>query len=273
MGFRDDDLIDLEANGPLPLPAASRQGYVDNAGARLWHGEYGAGPVVILLHGGLGNSGNWSHQLPALTEAGYRVLLIDTRGHGRSSRDRQPYTYQLLASDVWAVMDALAVEEAAIVGWSDGACTGLIMADMAPERVRGVFFFACNMDPGGALPFTPTPVIDRIFNRHVQDYAALSPTPDDFKAFSEAVGHMQRTEPNYDAGDLARISVPVTVALGEHDEFIRREHAIYLAETIPGARFVLLPAVSHFAPLQRPDAFNAAALDFLDALPPSPAAR
>jgi pimeloyl-ACP methyl ester carboxylesterase len=267
MAFRDDDLSDLEANGLPPLPVAGRQGYVENSGARIWYADYGAGPTIVLLHGGLGNSGNWSRQLPALIEAGFRVLLIDTRGHGRSSRDARPFTYQLLASDVRAVMDALAIDKAAIVGWSDGACTGLILADEAPERARGVFFFGCNMDPSGTLPFEFTPVIGRIYDRHVKDYAALSPTPDDFKPFSEAVGQMQRTEPTYTAADLARIRVPVTIALGEHDEFIRREHATYLAEAIPGARFVLLPEVSHFAPLQRPDLFNAAVLEFIGRLP------
>jgi pimeloyl-ACP methyl ester carboxylesterase len=55
----------------------------------------------------------------------------------------------------------------------------------------------------------------------------------------------------------------VTIAYSERDEFIKREHAEYLARSIPGAEFVLLPGVSHFAPLQWPDLFNRAILDFL----------
>ena len=96
------------------------------------------------------------------------------------------------------------------------------------------------------------------------DYAQLSATPGQFDEFFEAVGLMQRTQPNYSAEDLARIHVPVTIAQSEHDEFIKREHAEYLARSIPNAEFVFLPGVSHFAPLQRPDQFNAAILDFLD---------
>jgi pimeloyl-ACP methyl ester carboxylesterase len=74
---------------------------------------------------------------------------------------------------------------------------------------------------------------------------------------------MQQTQPNYSAHDLARISVPVAIVQSEHDEFIKREHAEYLADSIPNARYVLLPGVSHFAPLQRPALFNATMLAFL----------
>jgi pimeloyl-ACP methyl ester carboxylesterase len=67
---------------------------------------------------------------------------------------------------------------------------------------------------------------------------------------------MQRTQPNYSVDDLAQIRVRVSVAIGEHDEFITQEHAVYLAQTIPGAELIVLPNVSHFAPLQRPALFN-----------------
>src|SRR3546814_12063925 len=94
------------------------------------------------------------------------------------------------------------------------------------------------------------PLLGRCYGRHVKDYAALSATPGDFEALAKAVGEMQRTEPNYSASDLAAIRVPVTIVQAERDEFIRDEHAQYLAATIPGAELVRLAGVSHFAPLQ-----------------------
>jgi pimeloyl-ACP methyl ester carboxylesterase len=263
MEIKDDDLIRFETEGALPLPETKAQGYVENDGARIWYAAYGSGSPVILLHGGLGNSGNWGYQVPAIVENGYRAVLIDSRGHGRSTRDDRPYSYQLMASDVLAVMDTLGIERAALVGWSDGACTALILADKAPERAAGVFFFACNMDPGGTKEFEFTPTVQRCFSRHVKDYQQLSPTPGKFDEFSEAVGLMQRTQPNYSADDLAQIHVPVTIVHSEQDEFIRSEHAEYLARNIPNAEFVYLPGVSHFAPLQRPEMFNSAILAFL----------
>ncbi len=269
MDPHDDDLARFAAAGALPLPATPAPGYVDHDGARIWYAAYGAGPTVILLHGGLGHSGNWGYQIPALVGQGYRAVVIDSRGHGRSTRDARPYKYELMAGDVLAVMDALHLDRAALVGWSDGAVIAFMVGQQAPQRVAGVFFFGCNMDPSGAKEFVFTPVIGRCLTRHKLDYAALSATPDQFDAFSDAVGLMQRTEPNYTAADLAQINVPVTIVHSEHDEFIRREHAEYLAASIPGAEFVELPGVSHFAPLQRPEQFNNAVLAFLGrVLPP-----
>jgi pimeloyl-ACP methyl ester carboxylesterase len=259
----DDDLKNFEAHGAAPLPVTSDQGYVDHEGARIRYATYGSGSPVILLHGGLGHSGNWGYQVPMLVSSGHRAVLIDCRGHGRSTRDLRPFTYELMASDVLAVMDALHLEKAAVVGWSDGACTSLVLARQTPARIAGVFFFACNMDPSGTKPFEPTPVIDRCIARHTRDYAVLSDTPDQFKAFADAVGQMQRTEPNYSARDLADIRVPVAIVQSEHDEFIKPEHAEYLARSIPGAKLILLPGVSHFAPLQRPEQFNSEMRAFL----------
>jgi pimeloyl-ACP methyl ester carboxylesterase len=268
MEAQDPELIRFEASGAAPLPATADLGYIENDGARIWYSAYGAGPPAILLHGGLGHSGNWGYQVPALITSGYRAVVIDGRGHGRSTRDGRPYSYELMASDVLAVMNALHLNRAALVGWSDGACTALILAAKHPYRVAGVFFFACNMDPTGVGPFDPTPILNRCFSRHTEDYKRLSATPAQFKSFVEDVGLMQRTHPNYSRQDLEKIRVPVRIVQSERDEFIKREHAEYLARTIPGARLILLNGVSHFAPLQRPQHFNLAMLAFVEQVLP-----
>ena len=74
-------------------------------------------------------------------------------------------------------MDHLALDKATFVGWSDGACIALVLASKAPERVAGVFFFACNMDPSGTKEIEASPVLDRCFSRHRKDYTMLSATP------------------------------------------------------------------------------------------------
>ena len=137
-------------------------------------------------------------------------------------------------------MDTLLLKKAALVGWSDGACTALILAAKAPSRAAGVFYFACNMDPSGVKPFEATPTLNRCCARHAEDYAELSATPERFKNFAEDVSLMGRTQPNYSAHDFAKISAPVVIVQGEHDEFIEREHAEHLARSIPNADFVVL---------------------------------
>ncbi|MGO7624166.1 alpha/beta fold hydrolase, partial [Rhizobium ruizarguesonis] len=86
--------------------------------------------------------------------------------------------------------------------------------------------------------FVPTQVIDRCFSRPAKDYAALSTTPDDFNPFVEAVSLMMRKEPKYQAADLGLIRVPVAIVLAEHDEFIKADHAEYLARSIPNAEMI-----------------------------------
>src|SRR5437868_3900181 len=162
----DDELELFDSEGPPPLPAAAEHGTIDHDGARIWYASYGAGSPVVLLHGGLGHSGNWGHQVPELVATGHRVIVIDSRGHGRSTRDARPFSYELMATDMLAVLDRAGVARAALVGWSDGAVISLITADKWPDRVSGVFFFACKMDPSGNKPFEPTTALKRCFSRH-----------------------------------------------------------------------------------------------------------
>jgi len=252
----------LPSPAALPVPAAS--GRVAHDGANIWFASYGAGAPVILLHGGLASSGYWGDQVSALTAAGYRVILIDSRGHGRSSRDARPYTYELMASDVVAVMDTLKLKRAAVAGWSDGAIMGLVLALKDPDRLTRVFAFAANMDPSGVRPDVLTnPTFSRFQREAAEAYARLSPTPTGFAAFSKAINLMWDTEPNYTAADLTRIATLVAIVDGDHDEAIKRDHTEYLAHAIPGAKLIILPGVSHFAMLQNPRLFNAAMLGFL----------
>lgn len=261
--MNDDDLTLFAADG-VALPLGGVESFVENDGARIWFASYGAGPAVILLHGGMGHSGNFGKQVDAIVDAGYRVVVVDSRGHGRSTRDSRAFSYALLASDLRSIMDALAIEQASIVGWSDGACTGLLLAMSDPARVTGLYFFACNVDPSGTRELEFTDMLGRCIGRHAADYERLSPVGD-FDQLGDDLAEMQRTQPNLSQQQLAAVRVPVVSVLGEHDEFIKRSHAEYLARSIPGARFELLPGVSHFAPIQRPQLFTDSVLRFLAA--------
>ena len=95
--FHDDESVKFEADSAAPLPISVYQGSVEHDGARIWFATYGAGLPVILLHGGLSNGGNWGYQIPALVTNGYQAVVIDSWGHGRSTRDRRPFSYELIA--------------------------------------------------------------------------------------------------------------------------------------------------------------------------------
>lgn len=244
------------------MPEAKESGLADVNGIQVYYAVYGEGEPVILLHGGLGHSDVWGHQVTELSK-NYQVITMDSRGHGRSTRNDERYTYELMASDVIALMDFLQIDKASLIGWSDGGIIGLVMAINNPERLERVFAFGANSDPSG---LTADLADDAVFNQYIEnagkDYARLSSTPDDYEGFLGAIGEMWATEPNI-TEQLKNITVPVTIADGEYDEAITREHTEMMAKEIPGAKLVILPSVSHFAMWQNPEEFNAALLEFL----------
>ncbi len=254
---------------PTPAPVAGETtGTAAVDGIELFYATIGASegdaPPIVLLHGGLANSDYWGHQVEAL-KAHHRVILVDSRGHGRSTRDARPYGYDLMADDVVALLDRLQVPRADVVGWSDGGILGLDLAMRHPARVGKVFAFAANSVTAGVKPDVEhDPTFARFIARAGAEYARLSPTPKEYDAFVKQIGHMWDSQPNWSDADLRRITAPVVIADGDHDEAIFRAHTEYLAATIPGAGLLILPNASHFAFLQDPALFNAALLDFLD---------
>jgi pimeloyl-ACP methyl ester carboxylesterase len=249
-----------------PLSAMETEGYVDHDRARIWYGTAGKGEPVVLLHGGMESSLSWGNQVPALIKTHHKVILIDSRGHGRSTMGPYPLSYEKMQSDVVAVMDALHLRKVSFVGWSDGAIISLIMAMKNPERVNRVYAFGASMNTDAAVSGTFTsPILSEVAARLAKDYARISPTPDKFGTLHQALETMQKKEPNYTTKELAAIKVAkIAIADGDHDEFITRAHTDYLAVTIPGAKLIVLPNVSHFAPWQDPTTFNNSIIRFLD---------
>jgi pimeloyl-ACP methyl ester carboxylesterase len=252
---------------PTPtLPEAETSGYAPVNGIKIWYAEFGKGEPVILLHGGLGNSSYWGHQVPVLAKH-YRVIVMDSRGHGRSTRDEQPFGYDLMASDVLGLMDHLEIEKAAIVGWSDGGIIGLDIAIHHPERLTRLFAFAANSDPSGVKDVSKSPVFTAYIARAEKEYEKLSPTPKEYKSFLDQIGKMWQTQPHFTKEQLEGIKVPTWIVDADHDEAIKRENTLYMADTIPEAGLLIQPDVSHFSFLQDPVQFNENVLHFLAHVP------
>jgi pimeloyl-ACP methyl ester carboxylesterase len=258
---------------PTPrLPQPIRSGLISANGVRLFYAQYvpqhgqapQLAPHVLLLHGGMGSSNYWGHLIDALSPA-YAVTVLDTRGHGRSPFvPATAFSYKLLADDAAAALAALGVPSAAVVGWSDGAIAALQMAVSHPSRVTRVFAFGGNITLGGyKANGSRAPVFAAYVRRCRAEYAELSPHPEHWPALLRALGPMWRTDPGMAQPLLAALRVPVTVSDGAHDEIIKREHTEMMARLIPGASLRILPDVSHFAMLQKPDDFNRAVTEFL----------
>jgi pimeloyl-ACP methyl ester carboxylesterase len=247
------------------MPAPAESGYADVNGIEMYYATFGAGEPVILLHGGLGNADYWGNQVPELAKQ-FKVIVADSRGHGRSTRSAEPYSYELMASDVVALMDHLKIDKASLVGWSDGGIIGLDIAIKHPERLDKLFAFGANYNVAGLREDIADSVV---FNAYIEkagkDYEKLSKTPTEYEGFLNAIGEMWATQPDYSPEQLKSIPVPTVIADGEYDEGIKQEHSKEMAGLIPGAKLLVMPELSHFAMWQDPAAFNAAVMDFLTA--------
>jgi pimeloyl-ACP methyl ester carboxylesterase len=190
---------------------------------------------------------------------------MDSRGHGRSTRNSEPFGYDLMAADVIGLLDFLKIPKAAIVGWSDGGILGIDIAIHHPERVTKLFAFAANSDPSGVKEVSQSPIFNRFIARAGKEYERLSPTPDQYKQFLDEITKMWASQPNFTAKQLHAIKVPVWIVDGDYDEAIKRENILFMAKQIPGAKLLLEPDVSHFSFLQNPQQFNDDLLRFLQA--------
>ena len=249
---------------PTPeLPAAMTRGVLPVPGANIFHAQAGSGEAVVFLHGGLGNSDYWGWQIPEISKR-YRTVVIDTRGHGRSTFSSPAITFAIMASDVIAVMDRLGIGRATIVGWSDGAITGLTLALSRPERVGALFAFGANFYASGLIQGgARSPVFAAYTARAAREYQALSPQPGRYPELLRAMRTVWATEPNLTRAQLGSIRARTWIVDGEHDEIIRRDHTAALAAAIPGARLRIQPGVGHFAMIQNPGQFNGELLAFL----------
>jgi pimeloyl-ACP methyl ester carboxylesterase len=251
---------------PAPsMPEAAESGAAPVNGIDMYYALYGPaeGIPVLMIHGGLAHGDIWADQVAELS-TDHRVIVADTRGHGRSSNDGSAYSYDLLAQDYLALLDNLGVDKVHLVGWSDGANIGFAISTSAPERLASHFAHAGNVTLDGIDPTVET---NELFGTYVgmmaADYAAMSPAPDGFDAFLAGVVQMWGTEKPGGFEALADVTVPTLVVQSEHDEAILPDHAKNIADTIPKAELLTLKDVSHFANLQDPDAYSAAIREFL----------
>ncbi len=250
---------------PTPAPVSGlKTGYANVNGINLFYGVIGQGSPVIFIHGGLANADYWGKQVPVIAR-NHQVIVLDSRGHGRSTRSSQPFGYDLMTDDVVALMDHLHLQKADIVGWSDGGIIGIDLALRHAGRINKVFAFAPNTTTEGIrADVAENPVFASYITRAGKEYQRLSKTPAEYDSFVEQIGHMWQSQPNWSDEQLKSIRTPILIADGDHDEGILRGHLEHIAATIPQAGLLIIPNTSHFAFIQAPEEFNAALVNFLD---------
>lgn len=222
---------------------------------QLHYTESGAGFPLILLHGNGEDSSYFEHQIEDFSR-GFRVIALDTRGHGKSPRGNAPFTLEQFAEDLLAFMDGHSIGRAHILGFSDGANIALAFAMKHPERVGKLILNGGNLRPWGVKFLVQLPIV-------LGYWLAKGISVFDKKAVAkkELLGLMV-TQPHVDASLLAGLKVPTLVIAGTND-MIRDSHTREIHAAIPGSELAILPG-DHFVAHGNPEAFNRRVLEFLD---------
>lgn len=220
----------------------------------LHYREEGTGEPLILLHGNGKDGSYFEHQMAAFAPR-YRVIALDTRGHGRSPRGKAPFTIRQFADDLLAFMDERGIGRAHVLGFSDGGNIALVFALAHPERVGKLVLNGANLDGRGVRASVQLPI--------VAGYRAASlfgRRSEQARRKAEMLGLMVN-DPNIAPAELAELGMPTLVVAGTRD-MIKEAHTRLIAASIPNAQLAFVEG-DHFVAHKSPGAFNAVVEGFL----------
>jgi 3-oxoadipate enol-lactonase len=240
-------------------------------------------PVVVLSNSLMSSYEMWDPTVPALSER-FRVLRYDTRGHGRSGTTPGPYSIDMLADDALALLDALGVATAHVVGLSMGGMTAQQLGARYPQRVKSLALCntASEMPPrslwedrlaiatrqgiaglvdGTVKRWFTAPFIERAPHdiKKVRSFI-LGTGVEGYIACAEAVRDMAQTTM------LLKIKAPTLIIAGRHDPACTVDQATVLNRMIDGSQLTILEDAAHLSNIEQPQAFNQTLLNFLDAV-------
>ncbi len=216
--------------------------------------ETGHGEPLILLHGNGEDMTYFRNQIDCFAEY-FRVIAVDSRGHGRTPRGDAPFTIRQFADDLHNFMNEHGIDRAHILGFSDGGNVAMCFALKYPERVGKLILNGANLYPAGVkaafqIPITFEYYYLKLFkNKSVESHTQ-----------AELLGLMVK-DPYINPKDLERLTMPVLVVAGERD-LIRESHTKLIHRKLPNSKLAIIPG-DHGVAALNPHAFNAEVLEFL----------
>ncbi len=235
--------------------------YVQLGDVRTYYEEDGEGEPLVMLHPGHADSRAFEPNLPGLARR-FRVYRPDRRGHGRTPDVDGPISYELMARDTIAFIERVVGGPAYVVGHSDGAPVGLLVALRRPDLVRRLVFAAGVFHHDGWIPGA-IELDEETTAFFVDYYGAVSPDgPEHFPVVAEKLHRMHLEEPALTPADLARIPTPTLVMVAESDE-MPLEHTLALYDGLADAQLAVVPGTGHGLLAEKPELCNAIIVDFL----------
>lgn len=225
-----------------------------NGEVKIHYEEKGCGEVLILLHGNGENHEYFKGQIDFFSKL-YRVIAIDTRGHGKSERGEKPFTISQFADDLNDFMKEKCIRKAHILGFSDGGNIAMVFAIRYKEKVDKLILNGANMFGKGMKIYVQVPIIlGYVMAKMFENIDSKS------RASREMLGLMVH-DPNLTSEDLRKIEARTLVIAGKKD-MIKEKHTRLIDSCIANSKLVIMEG-NHFVANKRPEAFNMEVLRFL----------
>jgi len=216
--------------------------YVKIRGINLYYETYGKGETLLIIHGNGGSINNFLHQIPYFSK-NYKVIVADSRAHGKSKDAGDSLSYEMMADDLNALLDTLHLDSCYVIGWSDGGNNGLLLAMRHPSKVKKLAITGANLVPDTSAvdPF--------IYNwaRNLNDsLSKMQHTPQSRN--NTKLARLLSYEPNILPGELNKVLCPTLVIGGDHDVLLPK-HTLLIAESIPRSYLWIVPNSGHSIPI------------------------
>jgi pimeloyl-ACP methyl ester carboxylesterase len=236
--------------------------YVQLGAVKTWYDEHGSGAPLVLMHGGLADARFFDPNLGALSER-FDVYTPERRGHGHTPDVPGPITYQLMADDTIAFLEAVVGEPADLVGHSDGAFVAMLVAMQRPELVKRLVLISGGFNKSGEAAPDMEWNVDELEQFLGPAYGEVSPDgKEHFRVIATKIGDMAAVEPNLQASELAKVTQRTLVMFSD-DDLMTPAHAVEMYEALPNAELAIVPGTSHFLTQEKPHLVNQLVLDFL----------
>ena len=243
--------------------------YLPIKGSRIFYETMGDGEPLFMLHGGFGTDEDFSSQIPELSKH-FKVVAFERPGHGHTADTKDPFSFVTMSEYTIDFMESVGLGPTNLLGWSDGAIVALLVSIARPDLVRRL------VSVGGIFNTSSVPKSDQDWIRTatpesfrksqpmvVRRYDEANPDgPAHFPVVFEKTKKLWLTEPDIKKEELAKITAPTLLIVGDRDAIIP-EHTLELFRSIKGAQLCVIPGATHLLLSEKPAIANRVIFEFL----------